>query len=622
MEKAGPAANEDQWISSLYKKTRGDVNALLEHLEALSRGKGIMEAIWDLDENNRRLLKLLSFFESSATMEMLCKVSGYPAETLREMLKKLREEKLVGFLRSTKSGASRYKLLPRNRRLVRKSLQDEEIFYAFVKWWGDYISDWKDCVKDSANRENCPDLAAEHENVVGVLDQLWLCATSSWPDELRSDETLLRPFDDFPKIRGVERELAYKYIEMAKDSFIYFRYESRWHCYQRNVQRAYALACALGDLVKAATMTSKAIYTYSLKGHSSPERLDKAEKGCSLLRQVYKDGDLSPEDAEKICARDLRMRGVIAMRRSDYEKSRAHFQDALDCLKELERYHVSERYINKEVAGIHDFLARLTMKSEVDLDKALGYLNEAIQRSKVSADEEDLVTFKTNKAGLCVWAGDYRTADDILKEVLPKSKRLGYRDLLAEGLYFDAFVYQWKSQLSRSRSNIEKAYQNIALAIRRGEDALSIRKGSLRGEQGAEYFLNLCSTYLLLSGLYLYRYRSLSNADEDRKQSVEYLSEGGNLLEMRLALYERSTDIDLETQYCQACHRIMLGEEGFDDPEDLFGSALRIQPGLRYRASNDFRFQPPVASKRLWKFPTEEPVDEKPDAIGGMLDPS
>lgn len=623
LEQVGKA----RWLSDLCKRTtQGGVEALLtvlgklvpgtQYADALNVGEDpmrrwIMETTENLSYDHLCLLRILLLFETSASKEMLENISNFSPNVLTRLLEELFSRLLVeGSPAEDKT--VRYQLASGKREYIAQECQQEEyLFIRFVHWWLDYA--WVNGEKNYRPSK----LSVEHENLMGILDQLWTRASTSFAEDLRSDDNVPPSFSVFPQITDdAEIDAAEKYTDMYSYLHRYLRYEGRWYEYRRNIQRAYAIACGLGDIDRVVKAASDAAYTNSLEGRCSPSQLDIADGWVKRLKEVYNIDNANHEKNEKYRARALRMEGVIAMRRAEYGKSRSYFQDALDCLQNLnpESEYVSKKYLDKERAGIYSFLAVLAMKYDASLENALGYIGEAIKFAEASQDEEDQAIFKTNKAEMYIWWGEHEIAAEILAEVLPKSHELGWKELWADGLYSEAFVYQNWSEVSKCRSNIDAAMQNIDIAIQRAEEALKVRRETLR-EKPSEastcgYFLKLCSNHFLLAGLYLYR-AGLSNDSKDYDRFIKHRGDGHNLLEMRKALYSDPEKLDPETRYFQACDQIMSGT--FSEPDDFLVGALQLQPGLQYRASNDFCFHLPGA-QRHWEF-----LAKPPRILGGEV---
>jgi hypothetical protein len=447
-------------------------------------------------------------------------------------------------------------------------------------------------------------LEAEHQNLMAVLDQLWVRANVRVQKRYSSDIGVPLPVDAFVKIRrSAEEQAAEQYIEMHEYLRNYFRYEGRWLDYRRSAKRAYAAACALRRIDNAAWEACGVAYTYSLEGRYDPGELKMAEDWVTRVEEVITKGKL----AEEWRARALRLRGVIAMRRYDYGGSRHHFKSALHL---LEKFAPENTDICVEIADLYTLLAILEMRysrntdARRSYDVAMAHFDEAL----VSAEKyeqkyerrEKQAFIKMNMTELMIWWDEWDSAAQLLEEVVPLSRESGRMDFLAKCLAWDAFVYQHKS---KDESNSDKKIELLDIAIEKAEESLEVLRDIPISEPS---LLNLVGAHLLLAGLHRNR-QDVGGDAEDSRKSKEYLSKADDLLEKHKLSRSDATgesEPDPDALYEAACYEVM--SEAFDagrvdSAYDLLFAAITPQPGWYKRAETDFRLDPVKRNKREWK---------------------
>jgi len=640
----------ERWWPKLYSATRdGNIEALLAALEEMRNGEQFSDVLWwlhnlsetdnpivkrtreameKLDQDHRRVLSALSLFATSASLGMLGSILDRSSGQLMPVLGRLVRQSLI---EATTDGTKRYQLAGIKRKTIAEECEQiEDLFPRFIKWWLKYAQ------KHGASYKEYPKLSAEHDNLMDALGKLWNRANIRIRngynpddiDDIKYSEPL--PLDAFRKIERSaeeqEEQAAKQYIEMREHLRNYLRFGGYWLDYRRSAKRAYAAACALGRMDDVAWEAAETAYTYSLEGRYDTQELEIAKSWIVRVEETIDEGKLAEmwyaltlrvcgaismrrhKEVWRALAR--RMRGVIAMRRHDYRGSLGYFQDALNRLEKLDP---KDTNINKDIEDLQILLAKLRMRYSPNvLDKrfyeaARKCLEKAIGSAKTNGHPEQEAIARTCMAELMTWWGEWDDAAQVLEKVLPLSGKLGRKDLLAKGLYLDAFVYQHRSE---SKSGSSK--RNLLLkAIRRAERSLEV----LLDTPTPELFLNLFSTYLLLAGLYRSK-QSVSGNAEDGKFK-DYLSKAHEVPEMH-----RISEPDPGASYEEACYKITSG--GFDEAEDILFAALRVQPGLYVRAGNDFRLDPLTKGERWWelKEDLEEDIRKPPEIIGGVRNDS
>jgi len=568
---------KERWCPALYKKTYGDVGKLLAVLEGMKSGKPfsealkeadkpraerVVEAMKDLDHERLCVLKALSLFATSASLEMLEYILGRSLKELTSLLDVLDQQQSLIERVATGDGTERYQLVAAKRETITERCEQVEgVFPWFIRCWLTYAGE-----NGGKQYEKYPKLSAEHENLMSVLDHLWNQAGVA---------------------SSLDEDVAGQYIKMRRYLRDYLRYEGWWLDFRRNAEQAYNAACALGRMENAAQTAYDAAYSYSLEGRYDPAELRKAEEWIARMEEAIARGELS----EKWRASVWRMRGVVAMRHHKYEDSLHHFQYAL---RRLERLDQKDADVYEEIEASHVLLAKLEMglnpefDSEYCYEVALGHLKKALDSAEGrKSSEESQAIIKTRMAELMIWWGEWDGAAQVLKDVLPLSHKLGRKDLLAKGLYLEAFIYQNESE-SASERDARRAL--LDTAIQGAEESLKVLKDAPK----FDLFLNLCGTYLLLAGLYRSR-EDVSGDVEDGEKFRDYLRSARDLLEMR-GIY------GIDARYEAACSEVI--SEAFDEAKvyDLLFEAIRIQPGWCNRAESDFRLDSLTKSERWWEF--------------------
>lgn len=613
-----------EWARKLDEATKGDVRRLLAALERLEQGEsfddvlewlrgllgsddpiriGVMEAIDYLKRDHLRLLRLLSLFESSASLEMLESILQLNPDEVESLLKDVAASGalLVEILSvEGEVGETRYRVNPRKKKYIRQLERctqfDEELVREFTHWWR------VEFAKKHQNRYSV--LSKEHQNLMGVLDLLWERTRVVASDDQNRNEDNPLPLDSF-SIQN--RQAGREYISMRDYLRNYLNDEVRWLEYRRSAERGYALACAKDRLDKAIEMALDVANTYCREGYYcySPTDLRMARNWVTRANEAFVEGEFSGYFARTQRSDIFRTQGVIAMRRytgrCSYQESCISFEAAL---AELRKMPEGEADKASRIQGVNCYLAQLEMRYALRSEKAKEDLDRFIESSSAEA-RASAVDYKEcssvereferveavltmTLAELRIWWGDWGNAAKALEKALPLSYKLGRKDLLAEGLYLQALVYQESS--SRDES------YGLDRAINEGRKALALWESL----PASENFVKLCGTHLLLAGIYFCK-KEKTQDPKDHQHYQDHLDKAQNLLELHGAfLTGAETGLDPDAIYQKGCERILSGR--FEEADDLLLAAVQVQPGLAYRAWNDFRLHPPIVpGGREWR---------------------
>ena len=405
--------------------------------------------------------------------------------------------------------------------------------------------------------------------------------------------------------RAEDKQAAEQYLDMLECLTDYLRSKGYWQEYRCHAEQAYTTACGLKEWHHAGWLACEVADTYSLEGWRGTD-LERAEewvkRGEKCLAHIVN------ESEEKLLRADtLRSRGIIAMRRCQYEDSRNHFVKALHLLEKLGP---EDKGIYQDIEDIHIYLAKLEMRyNDRSVDHvcryytALGHSYQALGSAAKRDDEKQQALIKTNMAELMIWWGEWDGAEQVLEEAVFLSHESGRKALLAKGLALEAFAYQHKSV---EESDRDKKIKLLDTALKKAKQSLE----TLTGTPSGDHFLNLCATYLLLAGLHRCRQDVCGDA-EDSGKFEEYLSKARNLLEERKTVcsgvegkLELDPDACPNACYEEACYRVMAESPSAGGAElicELLSVAVVPQPGWYNRAKTDFRLGTFRKDERQWK---------------------
>lgn len=372
---------EDQWWPIVYKRTEGHVGKLLAVLRGMKNGKPfsealkeadkpveerVEEAMSDLNPESLHVLKALSFFATSANLEILKCISKLSSEELKLLLDELIQQSLVETLLA-KDEAKRYKLVSEKKEIIIGQFkQVGDVFARFIDCWLNYA--WKNGRKE---HNRYPQLSREYKNLVGDGSVL---------DELRT-RAMGQPMD---------RKAAKQYLNMRKWLRDYLRYEGRWTDFRAHSESAYEVALALNKKEPAAQAAFDAAWSYSLEGWCSKESLREATQWVWNMEDVINEGELPEPDKWRAAAHERR--GVLKIRDHEYQGALDHFNRALHL---LEKYDQSVEWVCEEIENVHFYLAKSEMCLSPDFDsedcyeRAMKHLEEALKSAKSRKNSEE-----------------------------------------------------------------------------------------------------------------------------------------------------------------------------------------------------------------------------------------
>ncbi len=607
-----------RWLADVYAATEGRVDLLWRFLEQIawaehggapgwqarcyqealentgdsSRAKSlVVQRVKRLDSDHKRIVKALSLFKGSASLDMLATVMDCSTHLLKPWLDKLIEKRLVrtgvGVFSDTSRSREvipRYQLaIPKRETMLQELKEDPKLLHKFFEEWLDYVEKSGGEQRDSYSR-----LLREAENLESAFQCLWDVANVQV--RLKPNNSGIEQGDPLPRSAfldiqsSLEEKAAQGYIKLLEYLRDYFRFEGRWHDYRLSARRAYAAACALKvDLDEIAWQACQAAEAYSHEEWHTIEDLEIAEKWVTIMEEAVEKGGHVIAWPGLV----LRMRGIIAMRHHDYDNSRRCFQDALK--------HFEEWDFPKQASDTLFYLAKLEMRYNPDhetgqayeqaleyLEQALKWLKQTVSPVKDSAKEDEKqIVNRVQKAELLLWWGRWHEAAKELDEVLPLAQELGRKDLIAKCCYLQAFRYQNQSV---SEANQDQRNYWLNRAIQQAKDALEIQKAAAAADRS----LYLCRIYAVLAALHHSRWKMAGDI-EDEKQSRDHLNNLDELLKVRQH-FGPDNQQDPEANYEAACLKVLEGD--MDRALDTLKGVVEIQPGCVIRAENDFRLDP------------------------------
>jgi len=417
---------ETRW-QELYDTTGGSPLALIHTLglmrvritltfdgalEMLKQGSGrelnlqkfiYEEARKELGESDLAALNALSFFIPSATFEALMAVADLSRTALEAVLERLDSLSLV----NRELGEERYSLHPLTRNYVRDNLlTDKKVKYEMgmrlARYWVDHANQYGGYKLDSY--KTFDRLEAEWSNLDAISQWLWEVAA------VKGD--------------GAGNNNAARMLtDLAGSLSFFLSYSGRWDEYIKLSEKAYFAGCSSNDWRNAGWRAFDMAWMNYKRG-----RIDDTE---SWLEKCIKSWDREGTKGDQATA--LRLGGLIATEKKEYDKAEDLLQRALDIRRSLSA--------DREVAYALNSLGLLAQERK-QYDKAERYFHEALELARKIDDKSGQSIYIGNLGILAIVRKQWSEALKLFEQTLPLAKEVGRVELIADVHYGIARVQE------------------------------------------------------------------------------------------------------------------------------------------------------------------------------------
>jgi len=350
------------------------------------------EARKELGTQEVTALNALSFFVPSASFEALMNVADLTRTALETVLERLNSLALVDIL----PGEERYSLHPLTRAYVRDELLADVATaratgLRFARYWVDFAKKYGGHSKNYATFNR---LEAEWPNLQATSNWLW--ETANVKDGSVEDTEAAK----------LVNELA-----AAMNQFLWFG--GRWDdCLQLGAWGCEA-TLTLKDWSNAGWRAFDVAWIYYCR-----DRLDNVTLWTDHCAAAWSRGGSKYEQAIV-----MRLRGLIAQQRQNYDEAKKHLQDALAIWRDLGN--------DENVAIVLDSLGALAHKRE-DYDAAEQYRREALELVRKMDDKEGQADYVGNLGLLALDRQLWAEARQWFEQALPLAREVGRIDLIAD----------------------------------------------------------------------------------------------------------------------------------------------------------------------------------------------
>lgn len=391
------------------------------------------EARRELTVNDEAALRALSFFAPSATFEAWAEVASLSRTELETTIDRLSALSLVDVL----VGEDRYALHALTRNFVRDELlADRQLARAagmsFVGYWVTYAQRYGGAHEENYQTYNL--IGAEWANLDAAAKWLWQMAKAQ--DEKVPDKNAVDTLNNLARVLcSVPGPLFF--IGLWEESL-------------ELAERAYEFVKSLDD------WKNMGWYSYRI-AWLRESRNETAEAALWLDRCAEAwDQEGSKYDQALV----MRMRGLVAHQRKEYDLADRCFQDALAAQRALN--------LNISVIVILTDLSKLE-RSRRNYDQSAQYLSEALQLLEKQGSKGTGAFVYSHLGALAIQRNRWVEARGWLEKELLLAREIGRLDLIADALHGLARVHE-----TESRIDLAWPIANEALTI-----ALKLRIGTL-----------------------------------------------------------------------------------------------------------------------------------------------
>lgn len=388
------------------------------------------EARRELTTNDQAALRALSFFAPSAEFDAWREVAQMSRNALETTIDRLSALSLVDVL----AGAERFALHPMTRNFVRDELLSDpqvarETGMLFAEYWAAYAQRYGGSGEDY---KKFPFIEAEWANLDAATEWLWQ-ASSNYEDEFTHEDAALMLSD-------MARDLC------SQGGPLF--YLGRWDESLQLASRVYESMRSMAIWTQAGQGASWAAWIHITRGNT-----DEAKQWADCGTRMY---ELS---GDKLYLADgMRIRGMVARDRKDYDTAEQLLQDGLKIQRDmgsernvavylhslgvLERerknYDTAEQYHREALAlfekidskhGVafqYQGLGRIAMERDRPAD-ALVLLEKALPLAREIRQQSLIVSITNDLAHAHEAEGRFEIALSLAQEAMANYERLHYR---------------------------------------------------------------------------------------------------------------------------------------------------------------------------------------------------
>jgi tetratricopeptide (TPR) repeat protein len=415
--------NESRW-QELYDETNGSPLALVHTLglmrvraamtfdsalEMLRGNRGadlqkfiFQEARKELMTNDKAALGALSFFLLSTTFEAWMQVANLSRNALETTIDRLSALSLVDVL----GGEERYALHPLTRAFVRDELLADvntarEMGMQFARYWVGYAEQYAG--RAGKNYKTYDRLEAEWMNL--DMAETWLWETTGAKEDPAGMEKAARMLND---------------LDRALVQFLWFT--GRWDERIQLETRAYQAMCSTNDWREAGWRA------YGLaRVHNNRGSVDEAADWTERCVEAWERAGGKREQAT-----GMRMRGLVAEQRKDFDSAERWHRDALAIYRDLKEDEWAAAVLNS-LAGV--------ARERKQYDLAEQYYREALALAEKIDHKDGRATYAKNLGWLALDRGEWTEAYKWFEQALKLANEIGRLELIAGAQYGLASVH-------------------------------------------------------------------------------------------------------------------------------------------------------------------------------------
>jgi tetratricopeptide (TPR) repeat protein len=436
-------AGEGRW-QELYDETKGSPLALVHTLGllrvratltfdgalAMLRGNRepdlqrfvFQEARKELTENDQTALRALSFFAPSAAFEAWLEIAALSRNALETTIDRLAALSLVDVL----TGGERYALHPLTRNFVRDELLVDaqianDVGKRFAEYWVAYAERYGGDSKESYKTYDR--LEAEWPNLEATAEWLWQKAAVQ--DGNVGDK------DAAQQLNALAR---------AVGQFLWFG--GRWEERVQLSSRAFEAMRTLNDSSEAGWRARDVAWIYY-----NQAKIEEASIWADRCAQAWKTGGSKFEQAV-----GMRMRGVVAEQRKDYDTAERLYQDVLAIHRESKGEQSVATVLN-DLGGVE--------RARKQYDAAERNYREALALAEKIEYKEGQAIYSGNLGSLALDRERWAEAREWYEKALAFAREIGRQGSIAADLYGLARVHE-----AEDRPDLALPLAQEALAIR------------------------------------------------------------------------------------------------------------------------------------------------------------
>ena len=411
-------AGEKRW-QELYEETGGSPLALIwtlglmrtrslsfdRALEMLRLGASLKsplqkfiyrEARKELGVGDVAALSALSFFVPSATFEALMAVADLSRTALETVLERLDSLSLV----NRELGAERFSLHPLTRNYVREDLLEEpnmayQTGMRFARYWMDYAKKYGGYDKESFRTFDR--LETEWANLDAISRWLWKTAAVIGDKVGNNDAARIL-------------------VELTSSLSFFLSYSGRWDEFIRLSERSYFCAYTSDTWRNAGWRAFDVSWLNYKRG-----RIDDAAAWLEKCVNSWERGGTKGDEASA-----LRLGGLIAQQKKEYEKAEELLQKALAIRRSLGA--------TREVAFALNSLGQLARRRK-RYKLAEQYYSEALELAKAIDDKAGQTIFMGNLGELSINRKQWTEALELFEQALPIAQQVGSIELISDAKF-------------------------------------------------------------------------------------------------------------------------------------------------------------------------------------------